>query len=76
MEFYAKTLEPIKYRVPKISIAAGVEIPLHNASDVMLEALRKKLQENPKSMLITELGKRFLFSFKGRKDRDDSYWRL
>lgn len=75
MEFYVKTLEPIQYEVPEISIAAGVEIQLHNATDVMREALIMKYLENPKSMLITEVGKQFLFSFKGHKDRDESYWR-
>lgn len=76
MVFYAKLLEPLEDAVHDIFLGKGVEIQLNLASRPMINALRKKYAQNPKSMLITQLGVCFLFSFEGFKTRDEVFWKV
>lgn len=75
MTFYVTTLEPIVYKVPNVNIGANVTLSINSASKPVRKALRMKLSENPQSMLITELGKQYLFNTKGSVQRDASYYR-
>ena len=75
MEYYAKLLEPIEDKSNHVFLGKGAEIPLHDATEPVILALRKKYRQNRESMLITQRGLKFLFTFNGRKFRDESYWR-
>ncbi len=75
MEYYAKLLEAIEDKSNHVFLGQGAEIPLHDATEPVIMALRKKYRQNPESMLITQRGLKFLFAFRGRKFRDESYWR-
>ena len=69
-EFFAETLEPIHDPQNAIYLDSGVPINLHLATRPMILALRKKHQENPHSLLITQRGIKFLFRFPGYQGPD------
>jgi len=75
MEYFVKFLEPVEDHVHDIFIGEGAELTLNLASRPMIHALRKQYTRNPKSMLITQLGVQFLFSYEGFTARDESFYR-